>query len=175
MFYGVQLGDIAIDVNGEHIVTLKKVEFKYSLPELLSKGIVSPRRSGSTSRSCCAARRERLELAGLVKRQEQEADRQGPRSSVSLPDIEIVNGRASIDDRAPSDAYRFPSQVDDMNLNAGFLYEPVHYSLTLDRFSFVGKAPDLTVQQADRPPRRTRREPARRVAGAADARQLRHD
>src|SRR4051812_15024305 len=38
LFYGVQLGDVAIDVNGEHVVTLKNVEGKYSLGELGSKG-----------------------------------------------------------------------------------------------------------------------------------------
>ena len=39
LFYGVELGDIAIDVNGEHVVTLKQVEIKYSLSELVSKGM----------------------------------------------------------------------------------------------------------------------------------------
>jgi len=33
LFYGVQLGDVAIDVNGEHVITLKQVEIKYSLSE----------------------------------------------------------------------------------------------------------------------------------------------
>jgi autotransporter translocation and assembly factor TamB len=147
VFYGVQLKDIAIDVNGEHIVSVKQIDLAYSLPELLSKGIVIP--TIRLDEPFVVARHDAngWNLAGLVKRQQQEADREGPRRSVSLPHIEIANGRASIDDRAPSDAYRFPSQVENINLNAGFLYEPVHYSLTLDQFSFVGKAPDLTLSK----------------------------
>ena len=39
LFYGVQLGDIAIDFNGERIITLKQVEIKYSLAELVSQGV----------------------------------------------------------------------------------------------------------------------------------------
>src|SRR6187397_3721188 len=31
LFYGIQLGDVAVDVNGEHIITLKNVEVKYSI------------------------------------------------------------------------------------------------------------------------------------------------
>ena len=39
LFYGIELGDINVDVNGEHILTLKRVEVKYSIGELVSKGI----------------------------------------------------------------------------------------------------------------------------------------
>ena len=31
LFTGVQLGDIAVDVNGEHVLTLKNVDVKYSI------------------------------------------------------------------------------------------------------------------------------------------------
>src|SRR6188472_729265 len=39
LFYGIELGDIAIDVNGERVVTLKQVELKYSIGELVSQGL----------------------------------------------------------------------------------------------------------------------------------------
>src|SRR5215813_2353866 len=38
LFFGIQLGDVAIDVNGEHIVTLKRLEITYSVAELISQG-----------------------------------------------------------------------------------------------------------------------------------------
>ena len=40
LFYGVQLGDVSIDVNGEHVVTLKRLEIKYNVAELVSSGTV---------------------------------------------------------------------------------------------------------------------------------------
>jgi autotransporter translocation and assembly factor TamB len=146
LFYGIELGDISIDVNGEHILTLKRVEVKYSIAELVSKGATI--REIRLDQPFIVARRDATgwNLARLVKRQEQEANRQGPTKPISLPDIEIVDGRVAIDDRTPSSAYRLPSRIDQLNVKAGFEYEPVHYSLTLDRFAFAGKAPDLTVQ-----------------------------
>src|SRR5262245_42050053 len=39
LFYGVELGDIALDVNGEHVVTLNRLEIKYDFAELVSSGM----------------------------------------------------------------------------------------------------------------------------------------
>jgi autotransporter translocation and assembly factor TamB len=145
LFYGVQLGDVAIDVNGEHILTIKHLEIKYSISELVSQGMTV--RQIRLDEPFVLARHDARgwNLSTLIKRQQQEANRQGPRAPISLPDIEIVNGRAAVDDRAPSPSFRIPSRIEALNVTAGFAYAPVHYSLTLNRLSFIGKAPDLTV------------------------------
>src|SRR5260221_1036539 len=146
LFYGVQLGDIAVDFNGERIITLKQVEIKYSLAELVSQGVTI--RQIRLEEPFVLARREAggWNLAKMVKKQAQEANRRGPGKPLSLPDIQIVNGHAAIDDRDPSPSYRYPSRIDGLTVKAGFEYAPVHYSLTLQELSFVGKAPDLTVR-----------------------------
>ena len=146
LFYGVQLGDIAIDVNGEHVVTLKQVEIKYSLAELVSKGMTVRQIVLHQPYVLLRHTPTGWNVASLIKRQQQEADRQGPGKPLSLPDIEIDDGRVAIDDRAPSPSYTLPSRIDGLNARAGFAYAPVHYSLTLDRFAFNGHAPDLAVQ-----------------------------
>jgi autotransporter translocation and assembly factor TamB len=147
LFYGVQLGDVAVDVNGEHVLTLKSVEIKYSLSELVAQGVTV--RGIRLEEPYILARRDASgwNLAKLAKKQAQEADRKGPRKPLSLPSIEIVNGRVVVDDRAPSRTYRWPSRIDALHVKAGFEYAPVHYSVTLDHLSFAGKAPDLTVQK----------------------------
>jgi autotransporter translocation and assembly factor TamB len=146
LFTGVQLGDVAIDVNGEHVMTLKQVEVKYSIGDLVSRGMTTVQ-SIRLEHPFVLVRHDASgwNLARLVKRQAREADRQGPRRSISLPSIEIVDGRAVVDDKLPSSSYRIPSRIDGLNLKAGFAYAPVHYSVTLDRLSFNGQAPDLTV------------------------------
>lgn len=146
LFYGVQLGDVTIDVDGEHVVTLKSVEIKYSVSELVSQGTTV--REITLQEPFFLARRDARgwNLARLAKKQQQEADRQGPRRPLSLPLIQIVNGRAVVDDRTPSPSYRIPSRIEGLNVKAGFEYAPVHYSVTLDQLSFTGTAPDLTVQ-----------------------------
>jgi autotransporter translocation and assembly factor TamB len=146
LFYGVQLRDVAIEVDGEHVVTLKSVEVKYSVSELVSQG--TSVREIRLEEPYILARRDARgwNLARLAKKQAQEADRKGPGRPLSLPSIEIVNGRAVVDDRTPSSTYRIPSRIDNLNVKAGFEYAPVHYSVTLERLSFAGKAPDLTVR-----------------------------
>src|SRR6476661_3306102 len=132
LFYGIDLGNIDIEVNGEHILTLKHVEVKYSIAELVSKGVTI--QQIRLDRPFVLARRDASgwNLARLLKRQQQEADRQGPIKPISLPDIEIVDGTVVIDDRAAPSAYRLPSHVDHLNVKAGFEYAPVHYSVTLN-------------------------------------------
>src|SRR5829696_22014 len=133
LFYGVQLGD----VDGEHVVTLKSVEIKYSVSELVSQGTTV--REITLQEPFILARRDARgwNLARIAKKQQQEADRQGPRRALSLPSIQIVNGRAVVEDRTPSASYRIPSRIEGLNLKAGFDYAPVHYSLMLDQLSFT--------------------------------------
>jgi autotransporter translocation and assembly factor TamB len=145
LFYGVELGNVALDVNGERVVTLDRLEVKYSVAELISKGITVREIRLESPFVLLRHDKNGWNVANLVKKQEQEAEREGPGRPISLPDIEIVNGRAAIEDKAPSETYRLPSRIDAMNVKAGFEYAPVHYSLTLNDLSFAGKAPDLTV------------------------------
>ena len=135
LFYGVELGDVAIDVNGEHVVTLKHLEIKYSIAELVSQGMTV--RQIRLDEPFLALRHDAggWNVANLIKRQQQEANRQGPGKPITLPDIEIAGGRATVDDSAPSPSYTIPRKIDGLNVNAAFEYAPVHYSLTLNRLS----------------------------------------
>ena len=85
-------------------------------------------------------------LARLVKRQQQEADREGPTRPVSLPSIEITDASVSIEDSTPA-GVSLPRRLDDLDVKAGFEYAPVHYSVNLDHVSFRGSSPDLSLQQ----------------------------
>ena len=145
LFYGIQLDDVSVEVNGERIVTLKRLEVKYSVAELISKGITV--RQIRMDQPFVLLRHEAAgwNLSNLVKKQQQEADRQGPGTPMTLPDIEIVDGRVQIDDRAPSASYTLPKAIVALNAKAGYAYEPVHYSLTLNQFSFTAADPGLTV------------------------------
>jgi autotransporter translocation and assembly factor TamB len=147
LFYGVELGNVAIDVDGEHVITLKRVTIKYKLEELIASGMTV--RQIRIEQPFVLLRHDASgwNVSRLVKRQQQEANRQGPRKPLSMPDIEIVDGRVAVDDRAPSPSYRLPKEIDALNVNAGYEYEPVHYSLTLNRVNFDAKGPGLTLQQ----------------------------
>jgi autotransporter translocation and assembly factor TamB len=146
LFYGIELGDVAIDVNGEHVVTLKQVVVRYDIAQLVSQGVTVEQIVVRQPYMLLRHDDRGWNVASLIKRQAREADRQGPRKPLSLPNIEIEDGRLAIDDRRPPKGWRSPSSIDGLNVKAGFEYAPVHYSVTLDRFAFNGHAPDLTVR-----------------------------
>src|SRR3954462_9096373 len=83
LFYGVELGEVAIEVNGEHVVTLKKVEVKYSLPDLLSQGVTVQQVVVRQPYVLLRHDAKGWNVASLVKRQAAEADRQGARQPLS--------------------------------------------------------------------------------------------
>src|SRR5215204_1291671 len=147
LFTGVELGDISIDMNGEHVLTLKQVEVKYSIGQLASQGITV--QSIRLEQPFVLLRRDASgwNLGKLVKEQRKEADRTGPRRALSMPDIQVVDGRVAIDDRAANSAYTLPRNIQGLNLKAGYEYAPVHYSLTLEQFQFTATEPQLALQQ----------------------------
>ena len=65
LFYGIELGDIAIDVNGERVMTLKQVEIKYSVSESSCRRASPCAKSCCTSPTCCCVTTRR---AGTLRR-----------------------------------------------------------------------------------------------------------
>jgi hypothetical protein len=144
LLFGADLSNLAVDVSGERVVSVKGLELDYNVFTLISKGltlqqikidqpVVQVERDGNG-----------WNLARLVKRQEQEADRQGPMRPISLPSIEISDASVSIKDSITS-GVTLPKRIDDVDVKARFEYEPVHYSLTLDHVSFNGRSPSLSM------------------------------
>jgi autotransporter translocation and assembly factor TamB len=147
LFFGVTLSDVAVDVSGDRVVAIKTLEVDYSVLQLISEGIVVDR-IALTEPSVHVIRDEQgWNIGRLVKAQRQEADREGPRRPVSLPSITIVDGSAAIDDRAGSSAYRIPRRIEDLDVDAGFEYAPVHFSIELRKLNLRGIDPEIALQQ----------------------------
>ena len=126
LLFGVEVSDIAVDVSGERIVAAKTVEVDYNVFQLISKGVVlneiklvepvlKLERNGSG-----------WNLAHLVKKQEKEADREGPaQADRRCESIEIADGRLTIDDHvgaerlSPAAADRRPRSQGVLRLRAG--------------------------------------------------------
>ncbi len=144
LLFGADLSDIAVDVSGERIVAVKGVELDYSIFSLISHGLDVQQIKIDQPVLQLEHDQNGWNLARLVKRQEQEADRQGPMRPISLPSIEISDASVSIKDGHPS-AVSIPRRIDDVDVKARFEYAPVHYSLTLDHVSFRGSAPTLSL------------------------------
>ena len=146
LLFGVDLADIAVDVSGERIVAVKGVELDYSVFSFMATGLVLDQIKIDQPVVQVARDADGWNLARLVKRQEQEADRQGPTRPVSLPSIEIADARISIED-STAPGVSLPRRLDDVDLKAGFEYAPVHFSVNLEHVSFRGRSPDLSLQE----------------------------
>ncbi|HEY7500768.1 MAG TPA: translocation/assembly module TamB domain-containing protein, partial [Vicinamibacterales bacterium] len=147
LFFGVTLSDVAVDVSGDRVVAIKGLEVDYSVFHLISQGIVLDR-IALTEPSVRLERDERgWNLGRLVKAQRREADREGPKRPITLNSIVIVNGTVDVDDRIGSNVYRAPKHIDGLNVEAGFAYAPVRYSIDLRKLQLRGADPELLLQQ----------------------------
>jgi uncharacterized protein involved in outer membrane biogenesis len=147
LFFGVSMFDVAVDISGDRAIAIKALEVDYSIFQLVSRGIVIDRLVITEPSLHMVRDAQGWNLARLVKRQQREADREGPRRSVSLPAITIANGTLVVDDGVGSTVYRIPRRMDGLEIEAGFEYAPVHYSIVLDRLAFRGTDPALNLQQ----------------------------
>lgn len=146
LLFGVDLANVAVDVSGEQVIAVKGVELDYNVFYLISKGLVLDRIKFDQPVLRVERDASGWNLQRLVKRQEREADREGPTRPVSLPSIEISDAIVSMEDRTAS-GVSLPRRVDDLDVKASFEYAPVHYSVVLEHVSFRGSSPELLLQQ----------------------------
>src|SRR5688572_31011737 len=59
-------------------------------------------------------------LARLVKRQQKEADREGPGRPVTMPSIEITDARVSVRDVVGTTGITVPKEIGDLDVKASF-------------------------------------------------------
>src|SRR5438552_15458902 len=97
LFFGVELEDIGVSMDGSQVVAVKDLGLDYNVFELISRGlsvsdirlnkpVIYLRREGDT-----------WSISKLVKKQAQEADRSGPMRPIAIEDIGISDGSVVID------------------------------------------------------------------------------
>jgi len=146
LLFGADLDDVAVDVSGERVVAVKGLQLDYSVFTFISRGLTLEQIKIDRPVLQVEHDESGWNLARLVKRQQQEADRQGPMRPVSLPSIEISDASLAIKDGNVSNV-SLPRRVDNVDIKAQFEYAPVHYSLNLDHLSFRGSSPNVAVRQ----------------------------
>lgn len=147
LLFGLNLTDVAVDVSGTRVIAVKSLEVDYSVFQLISSGleINDIRIEQPVVRLVHDA--QGWNVARLVKREEKEADREGPGRPISLPSIEIVGGTVFITDNAPSESYTLPEKIEGLDVKASYEYAPVHYTVGLDYLRFRATSPELTMEQ----------------------------
>ena len=92
LFFGLEMENIGVSMDGSQVVAVKDLGLDYNVFELISKGlsvdeirlnqpVLYLRREGDT-----------WSLSRLIKKQEQEADREGPTQPIAIDAIGITDG-----------------------------------------------------------------------------------
>src|ERR1041385_8770886 len=112
LFFGVEMENIGVSVDGQPVVAVKDLGLDYSVFELITKGlsvdnirldkpVIYLRREGDT-----------WSLSRLVKKQQTEADRSGPAKPMSIETIGISDGTLVIDGPVGTSGVAAPKRFD---------------------------------------------------------------
>lgn len=145
LFYGIELENIAVSMDGSQVVAIKDLGLNYSAFELLTRGlsvdnvrlnqpVIYLRREGDT-----------WSLSRLIKKEEQEADRRGPAKPITIADIGISDGSIVMTDAVGTSGVSVPKRVDHLDAKLAFKYEPVRYSIEITHVSFRGSDPAIAL------------------------------
>ncbi len=148
IFFGVELEDIAVTMNGEPVITLKDARIAYSVLQLMTKNLVVT--SLRLNEPVVHMRREgrAWELSDLVKKQSRESKRTGPGLPVRVDDIEITGGSFAFDDRpVGTSGVDVPQTLNRLDARMSFAYQPVHYTIDISKVSFRGQSPQFALNQ----------------------------
>src|SRR4051812_43778114 len=145
LFFGVELENVGVSMNGSEVVAVEDLRLDYNVFHLIAKGLsvdnirlnhptIYLRRDGDT-----------WSLANLVKKQAQEADRQGPQVPIAINDIGISDATLVIDDPVGTSGVDVPNRIDRIDAKLSFKYEPVRYSIEISHVSFRTSEPELAL------------------------------
>jgi autotransporter translocation and assembly factor TamB len=145
---GIALGDVSVARDGRTLIHIERIALSYSIRELVQSGVVV-RRVELTRPRIVGGRQPdgRWDLGALIRRDTREQERTGPSRPIEVQSIEIVDGRISLRDPLDFGAAHVPTEYEALNARFAFAYFPVRWKVTFDHVSWIGRAPDLSVER----------------------------
>ena len=143
LFFGIEMEDVAVSLNGSEVVSIKDLGLDYSIFDLVSKGLFVD--EIRLNRPTLYLRREGdvWSIARLIKKQESEADRQGPAYPIAIGAIGISDASIVVDDPVGTSGVDLPDRIDRLDAQLSFAYQPVHFSIEINHASFRGADPAI--------------------------------
>src|SRR6185436_15785660 len=124
--------------------SVDQIGLDYSVFQLLSRGLIVD--DIRLDRPMLYLRRDgdRWNISALIKRERKEADREGPKRSIEIPEIGIAGGTLVIDDRAVgTSGVDVPRTIDRLDAKLAFRYSPVNYTIEIGHISFRTVSPSI--------------------------------
>src|SRR5712664_1200665 len=129
LFFGIEMENVGVSMDGEQVVAVKDLGLDYNVFELVSRGlsvdnirldkpVIYLRREGAT-----------WSISRLIKKQQQEANRQGPMRPISIAAIGITDGVVVFDAPVGTSGVEIPKRFEHLDAKLSFNYEPVRFSI----------------------------------------------
>jgi autotransporter translocation and assembly factor TamB len=145
LFFGLEMENIGVSMDGEQVVAVKDLGLDYDVFQMLAQGlsvdsirldkpVIYLKRDGDT-----------WSLSRLIKKQETEADREGPARPISIDAIELNDGAIMLDEPVGTSGIAVPKRFEHLDAKLSFNYEPVRYSIEITQLSFRGAEPALAL------------------------------
>jgi autotransporter translocation and assembly factor TamB len=147
LFFGVELEDIDVTMQGEPVVSIKDVGIDYNVLDFLGGGVVLD--SIRLNKPVIHLRKEgeTWNLGQLLKKQRKEAEREGPAKPIAIGEIGVTDGAFIVDGAVGTTGVAAPSRIDRLNAKIGFEYDPVNYTIRIGHLSFL--SPDRSFRLTD--------------------------
>jgi autotransporter translocation and assembly factor TamB len=146
LFRGITLGDIRLSREGRTLIAIDDVSLNYSLRELFQPGVVIREMRLARPRVTIARTPEgKWDITELVKHDAHEQTRSGPGRPIEIDKIAVFDGDVELHDPLDFGAVHAPTIYRKLNFTGAFVYAPVKWQLTFATMSWIGSAPDLTV------------------------------
>ena len=142
---GIQIEGVSLTQGTQTIFAAKDVNLRYSVWELISGAVVIDEIRINEPRIALSRGAAGWNVAGLVKEQAQEADREGPAKPITLSHIGISNGSVTIDDPEGPAHVGLPKRIDRLDLQGSFAYQPVDFVIEVGNASFRASEPALAL------------------------------
>jgi autotransporter translocation and assembly factor TamB len=143
LFFGVELENVGVSMDGSQVVAVEDLGLKYNVFEMITRGLSVD--EIALNKPVLYLRRDgdAWSITRLVKKQQQEADRQGPQYSIAIDDIGISDASVVIDGPVGTSGVDVPKRIDRIDAKLSFKYEPVRYSIDITHVSFRGSDPAI--------------------------------
>ena len=147
LFFGIEMENIGLSMDGSQVVAVKDLGLDYNVFGLISRGLSVS--SVRLNEPVLYLRREgdAWSISRLIKKQAQEANRQGPISPIAVDDIRITGGSVVIQGPVGVPGVDVPKRFDHVDARMSFKYEPVRYSMVIAQASFRGSEPAIGLNQ----------------------------
>jgi hypothetical protein len=147
LFFGVELEDVDLQVDGEPVISIKDVGVDYNFVNFITRGVVVDDIRLNQPFVRLERTDEGWNLQQLIRREREEADREGPGRPISIGSIGITDGTLVVQDAVGTAGVEVPSRIEQLDAQIGFEYEPVNFTLDIGHLSFRAADPNLHLTQ----------------------------